>query len=62
MAGGVRRLCGVPVPMLEGRSQHWVGALSPSVKTVVDGRQYSSCTRTDIELGDKREPAIRESG
>ena len=32
MAGGVRRLCGVPVPMLEGRRQHWVGALSPGVK------------------------------
>ena len=55
MAGGVRRLCGVPVPMLEGRRQHWVGALSPSMKTVVDGRQSSGCTRTEIELGNKRE-------
>jgi len=38
MAGGVRRLCGVPVPMLEGRRQHWVGALSPGVKLWVTDR------------------------
>ena len=55
MAGGVRRLCGVPVPMLEGRRQHWVGALSPGVKLWVTDRQYSSCTRTEIKLGNKRE-------